>query len=308
MTLDHYISQVHLKQFLCPGEKKLLVAIRKSDLKVFTPRPRDICRVEDGSTNAYLTENRKVEDFLGEIEPAYERCLARVAAGDLDWDVRQVFGGFLAYVHAYTPTALRMFDPTIRAQIERAIKALEADGELKSYDASKPLDWHGKSLSQQIEEGQVTLEIDPKMPQAMVTTQLLKTRHTLASSDVTVLRAAGQGRFLTSDFPSVILSHYQGKFAQRFLPISPKIGLVFHTHTATDKSGGPLHRFVDIGDKKTQAINDEIIKHAGDLVISAYHYTWLHDRVKALRRFRVEVVKNTYGLITHLQERVVEAP
>ena len=224
MALDHYVSQVHLKQFLRQTDKKLLNAARKSDLSVFTPRPRDVCRVEDGSTNKYLTDNRAVEDFLKEIEPAYEPCLARVFADELDWKSRHVFSGFLAYIQTYTPAALRMFDPMTRAMLERTVRLLEESGELEPIDLPELPDWHGKTMSQLTKEGKVKLNIDLRMPQAMATTQLLKVRQSLASSDVTILKPAGSSRFLTSDFPSVILAHHQNKFAQRFLPLSPKLG------------------------------------------------------------------------------------
>jgi hypothetical protein len=64
MPFDHYVSQVHLKNFNSPALDGELFAIRKSDLKRFQPRSRDICRIEDGSTNPYLTESQAIEDFL----------------------------------------------------------------------------------------------------------------------------------------------------------------------------------------------------------------------------------------------------
>lgn len=306
MALDHYVSQVHLKQFLRQSDKKLLIAVRKSDLSVFTPRPKDVCRVEDGSTNQYLTENRAVEQLLKEVEPAYEPCLAKVAAGELDWKARQVFSGFLAYIQTYTPAALRMFDPLTRAILERTAKLLEESGELEPISVPELPDWHGKTLSQLTEEGKVKLEIDLKMPQALATTQLLKVRDSLASSDVTVFRPTGRSRFLTSDFPSVILGHFQNKFAQRFLPISPKLGLLFHTHTSIKEREEMHHRFVDLGERGTQSINDEIIRAAEGLVFSTHRYPWLLDRVKQFRKYRVETVLETTGPLIISQQRAVE--
>lgn len=61
MSLDHYVSQVHLKNFVSPVLGHSLYAIRKSDLKPFTPTAQSICRIEDGSTNSYLREERAVE-------------------------------------------------------------------------------------------------------------------------------------------------------------------------------------------------------------------------------------------------------
>jgi hypothetical protein len=54
MPFDHYISQVHLKNFNSPVLDGLIYAIRKSDLKRFRTKSQDVCRIEDGSTNAFL--------------------------------------------------------------------------------------------------------------------------------------------------------------------------------------------------------------------------------------------------------------
>jgi Protein of unknown function (DUF4238) len=306
LALDHYISQVHLKQFLRQSDSKLLIAVRKSDLTVFPPRPKDVCRVEDGSTNQYLTENRAVEEFLREIEPAYEPCLARLKNGEFDWECRQVFGGFLAYIQTYTPAALRMFDPMTRTLLTRTIKIFEKSGDLLPLDCPEIPDWHGKHMSQLTDEGKVRLNIDLKMPQAMATTQLLKIRQSLASSDVTILTPTGNGRFLTSDFPSVILTHHQNKFAQRFLPISPKFGLIFHTQTSIEERDQINHSFVKIGAQKLQGINDEIIKAAENLVFSTHNYPWLLGKIKSLRHFRVEVEVQQVGPMIFSQQRAME--
>ena len=69
MPLDHYISQVHLKKFYSPVLGDRMYAIRKSDLKSFTSRSKDVCRTNDGSRNAYFDEDRAIEEFLKTIEP-----------------------------------------------------------------------------------------------------------------------------------------------------------------------------------------------------------------------------------------------
>ena len=37
MSLDHFVSQVHLKNFYSPKLGNLMYAMRKNDLKLFTP-------------------------------------------------------------------------------------------------------------------------------------------------------------------------------------------------------------------------------------------------------------------------------
>lgn len=307
MALDHYISRVHLKQFTHKPNTGQLHAIRKSDLKQFPPLPADVCRVPDGSTNEYLTENRAVEGFLKGIEPAYEPCLTRLLDGEFDWQCREVFAGFLAYIQIYSPAAIRMFDPMIRKVLERTRNLLEESGELAPIDLPEVPSWHGKSLSQLVDEGEVVEKIDLKMPQAMATTQLLKIQKTLASCDITVMKAGSRNYFLTSDFPSVILFHLKNKFAQRFIPISPKVGLWFHTETSSEERTDLQHRVVEIGTRRVQNINDEIIKSAENLVFATHKFPWLASRVKRFRRFRSESVTDTFGSYILSQQRVVEA-
>src|ERR1035441_5241978 len=68
MPLDHYVSQVHLKQFFSLALGSRLYATKKSDLKSFQCHSKDVCRIEDGSTNAYLINDRAIEEFLRGIE------------------------------------------------------------------------------------------------------------------------------------------------------------------------------------------------------------------------------------------------
>jgi len=75
MPFDHYISQVHLKNFNSPALDGLIYAIRKSDLKRFRTKSQDVCRIEDGSTNAFLQESRAIEEFLKDVEPRYNASL-----------------------------------------------------------------------------------------------------------------------------------------------------------------------------------------------------------------------------------------
>jgi hypothetical protein len=56
MPLDHYIPQVHLKNFYSPVLGDRMYATRKSDLKSFTPSSKSVCGINDGSTDAYLKE------------------------------------------------------------------------------------------------------------------------------------------------------------------------------------------------------------------------------------------------------------
>src|SRR5215475_8201703 len=64
MPLDHYVSQVHLKNFYSPLLGELMYAFRKSDSKKFPTKAQDVCRITDHNTNPFLQQPRVIEDFL----------------------------------------------------------------------------------------------------------------------------------------------------------------------------------------------------------------------------------------------------
>src|SRR5438132_7530900 len=130
MPLDHYVSQVHLKKFYSPVLGNRMYAIRKSDSKVFTPRSEDVCRILDGSTNAYLREDRAVEEFLKTIEPNYNVALEKLMAGKVDQQCVYTIAGFVAYVTACSPAAMRLFSGPLKGIVETTAEMMEAKGEL----------------------------------------------------------------------------------------------------------------------------------------------------------------------------------
>jgi len=98
MPLDHYVSQVHLKNFYSPDLDGLMYAIRKSDLKSIRTKSQDVCRIEDGSTNAYLKEDRAIEEFLKGVEPRYNASLVKLRQNKIDQECVYCIAGFVAYV------------------------------------------------------------------------------------------------------------------------------------------------------------------------------------------------------------------
>jgi len=85
MPLDHYVSQVHLKRFYASdlGGKKMH-AIRKWDGRMFICGSEDVCRIEDGNTNAFLAEPRMIEEFAKLFEPKYNWACANLEQGKIE--------------------------------------------------------------------------------------------------------------------------------------------------------------------------------------------------------------------------------
>jgi hypothetical protein len=128
MALDHYVSQVHLKNFYSPALDGLMYAIRKSDLKRFPTKSQDVCRIEEGSTNAYLSKDRAIEEFLKDVEPRYNASLAKLRENKMDQEAIASLAGFAADVVTCSPTAMGLHSGPLKAQLEAAAAILDKQG------------------------------------------------------------------------------------------------------------------------------------------------------------------------------------
>src|ERR1700686_2130810 len=128
MPFDHYVSQVHFKNFNSPPLDGKLNAIRKSDLKRFQTRSRDICRIEDGSTNPYLAESRAIEEFLKDVEPKYNASLVKLRDNKMDQESIYCIAGFAAYIVTCSPAAMRIHSGPLKSIVEATGATLDRMG------------------------------------------------------------------------------------------------------------------------------------------------------------------------------------
>lgn len=61
-----------------------MYAVRKANGKAFAPKSESVCRIEEGSTNGYLTKDRLIEDFLKGVEPRYNASIGKLVSGEID--------------------------------------------------------------------------------------------------------------------------------------------------------------------------------------------------------------------------------
>lgn len=169
MALDHYVSQVHLKNFYSPTLAGLMYAIRKSDLKRFPTKAQDVCRIEEGSTNAYLTEERAIEEFLKDVEPRYNASVAKLRENKIDQEAIASLAGFTAYVVACSPTAMRLQSGPLKAQLETTAAILDKQGAIPKA----PEVLGEKSITELLADGTVKFTVDPKYPQAIAIASIL---------------------------------------------------------------------------------------------------------------------------------------
>jgi hypothetical protein len=228
MPLDHYVSQVHLRHFYSPALSELMFAVRKSDGKTFCCNSKSVCRIEDGSSNAYLRKDRLIEEFLQFVEPRYNRSLRKIYDNSFDQESILSIAGFVAYVMACSPAGIRILSDPLRASLESTSAILDRDGDL----AAAPNILGGKSLTKLLEDGTVSFKIDPKFPQALGITSIIGWVSVFGNSRWEILRNEDNDTpFFTSDFPVGLERSPDPRVLNRIVPLAPDIAIRMPRHS-----------------------------------------------------------------------------
>jgi uncharacterized protein DUF4238 len=201
MPLDHYIPQVYLRKFCAPVLDNRLYAIRKSNLKCFTPNPKAVCAIHDGSTNAYLRQDRAIEEFLKTIEPKYNSALEKLIEKRIDDECIYTIAGFVASVATCAPAAVRLQSGPLKNMLEIEATMLDAQGAFPSPPALLA----GKTFTELLNSGDIKIVIDKKFPQAVGIASILKLAATYGNFTWEILHNDfADSPFFTSDFPVAI--------------------------------------------------------------------------------------------------------
>ena len=293
MPLDHYVSQVHLRKFYSPAlGNRLLYAIRKSDLRAFTPDSRAVCGINAGSTNAYLRENRAIENFLETIEPNYNAALDKLSAGEIDRECVYTIAGFAAYVIACSPGGMRTQSEPLRMVVEATAARMDAKGEL----LPAPAQLGGASLTELVRDGTVEITIDPKYPQAIGIAQILELTATFGNFKWEVLRNEFDDRpFFTSDFPAAIEATSDPRVLNRIVPLAPNLALRIWPDLTLDKDQRRDPSFVNFGYHRRRPSREEvarlnrlIVRGAEETVFYRDDHPWVRPFVSKNRHYRIE--------------------
>jgi Protein of unknown function (DUF4238) len=163
MPLDHYVSQVHLKNFYSSSLGELMYVFRKSDLKQFPTKAQDVCRIADHNTNPFLQQPRAIEDFLTSVEPKYNASLEKIREDKIDRECIHCIAGFVAYVLTCSPTALRLNVEPLKAAVDAAARLADAKGVF----SRAPPSLGSKSVTELLDEGGAVFAVDPQYPQVL---------------------------------------------------------------------------------------------------------------------------------------------
>jgi hypothetical protein len=312
MPFDHFVSQVHLRRFYSPILGNRMYAIRKRDLKVFTPDAAAVCRIMDGSTNPHLREARAIEAFLRTIEPNYNAAVEKLSAGRIDSDCVYTIAGFVAYVITCSPAGKRLFSGPLRSMVETATAMMDARG---AFPPTPP-ELGGASLTDLLGSGAVDISIDPKYPQALGTASILRYIALFGNSKWEILRNdSDDSPFFTSDFPAAIEKTDEPRVLNRIVPVAPNLAVRIKPDISLDKSRADLsfanfsYRDVNLARKEIVLLNRLIVRCAEDLVFYRDNHPWIAPFVAKNRHFRIEPhtrkVKHPNGTIHVFTHRLV---
>jgi hypothetical protein len=292
MALDHYIPQVHLRQWNSPElATKKFFGVRKRDLHVFPCSSKDVCRVDEGNTNDYLADPRAIEEFLKTVEPAYNQALAVLRTGKTNAEAVYVIAGFTAYIAACSPTAIRLQKPPLESSVDLTTELMEKNGELQP----PPEVLGGKTWSELREAGAIQVTIDGKFPQAIGISSVLEFASQFGNGDWELLLNpyASVNPFMTSDFPCCLEQSPDPMIMDRVVPLAPDLAVRIHPNLQSEGEEPDLsfrsHRFRKrvLRHDDVRAINTLVARCSENLIFSRDRSDWLKGFLRKHQNFRV---------------------
>jgi hypothetical protein len=292
MPLDHYVSQVHLRNFYSPVSDRLH-AIRKSDRKRFPPRSEDVCRIEAGSTNSYLINDRAIEDFLRGVEPKYNSSVAKLRDDNIDKEAIYSLAGFAAYVSCCAPATMRIHTGPLKSTLESTAAILDRQGVF----GKAPEALGGKSMTELLADGIVKFEVDPKYPQALGISSIIQRLSIFGNSPWEILRNEDSNSpFLTSDFPVAIEARGKTGIVNRIVPLTPEFAVRIIPDVELSRAEPDLSftkfrcRQRKAGHAEILELNRLIVRCAEDMVFYRDHHDWIETFIAKNRDYRIEAV------------------
>lgn len=294
MALDHFVPQVHLRKFNSPALKGArMYAIRKASLGKFQPSSADVCRIEDGNTNAYLRDDRAIEEFLRKIEPKYTGSVERLAHGNPNHFAVHTVAGFVAYVTTCSPTAMRIQVPYLQRVLEVSAKLMDRRGDLPP----PPESLKGTTFTELVESGRVKFSVDPKYPQSIGIGNITKSVAVYGNFCWEILLNNHSDQpFFTSDHPVAIEESGDYRYLHRLVPLTPTVALrlIPDINVRPERCDLLFKHFRcrvrEINVYEAMVINQAIVRCAESLVFYRDDAPWVEPFVRANSGYRLEPV------------------
>lgn len=311
MALDHYVSQVHLRNFYSPVLENHMYAMRKSDLKFFQCNSQSVCRIEEGSTNAYLINDRAIEEFLLGVEPRYNASVNMLRENKIDKECIHAIAGFVGYVACCAPAAMRVHTGPLQSLLESEAALLDRQGLIPKA----PPSLGSKTLTELLKEKKVEFTVDPKYPQALGINSITDLVSIYGNSKWEILlNRIPECPFFTSNFPVAIetTNHWTMNW---IVPLTPDLAIriipdIRLQGTAPDLSFSKFtSRQRILRRSEVVGINRLIVQCAEDLVFYRDNLEWVSAFVAKNRHYRIEAVTNQMpsgtGFMNFSTQRIV---
>ena len=313
MPFDHYVSQVHLKNFYSPSLGNQMYAIRKRDLKAFKPNAKSICRIEEGSTNEYLRHDRAIEDFLKDIEPKYNSALLKLETEKIDTECIYTIAGFVAFVLVCSPAGMRIMSDPLKGMGETTAKMLDSQGKLPE----PPPELEETSLTGLLDNRKLSISIDPKYPQAIGISQILFLTSIFGNFRWEILHNEIKDRpFFTSDYPIAIEETEDPRILNKIVPLSPKLSIRICPDPSFEKEVDDFtfsrftYRSLTPNRKEVAKINKLVVRSAESIVLYRDNHNWVQRFVAKNSTFRIEPytkkIKINNGTLLLSTQRIAE--
>jgi Protein of unknown function (DUF4238) len=293
MALDHYVPQVHLKNFYSKSVEGKFFGVKKADLKLFQCSSKDVCRMQEFNTNPFMDEQRVIEEFLKSVEPNYNSSVWKLLSNEIDHDVIFVIAAYAAFIMCFSPAGARISSKVFETGVKAFIEIAEKQGKI-----GPPPSILGNSISDAIQHGIMKIDIDQNYPKAIGTTQIFTFVNAFANSHWEILEVRdGDGAFFTSDFPVAIEKHASSQTDSRIFPLLPNLAVRIAPHLRStedrdlmDFSGFTFSR-KKLNISEIERVNRKLVQCAEEVVFYPDNTKWLLQFVNKWRGYRVETVE-----------------
>lgn len=258
---DHYIAQTYLRSFSIKDNQGYIHAIRKSNLKILNNIPiASICYRVNWSSNPYFSEKpRVVEDYLKIFEPEWSNCLKTLSDEKFDSKIKYLLSGYIAYLRACTPTAIRLGQNKLSGVVYNTYKIIEAK------ELINPNSKHKDTINTINSHGGIKVSINPNYPKAMSIRILFDLQNKLQSFPWLIMKNETEIPFITSDNPVCLRYPQGGAFCDFYVSLTPKVAILIHPIQKLEFK--TIDSLTSIKPEGVNEFNSLVVKCAEDMII-----------------------------------------
>lgn len=293
---DHYVSQTYLTGFT-DAQGYLIPYYKSEHTVVRNPAvPKSVCYEIDGDSNKYFDDPRILDSYLPQFENYWADNIQTLRRLRIDDICKYQIAGYVAFLRACTPTAKRIGQANLKAIVEPETQ----ESAKQFFKQHPPEDEETRTIiGKFIEQKKLKVEMDRQYPHALSISSLLQSTARHFYGNWLIMVNKGSIPFITSDNPAV--AYYHGRNhsqAHMYVPVAPDIALLIKAEVDYKPIQLPNQRGISMGleqfaEPKPEYVdkfNELIIKAAETCVYSGSRETWIEEKVRELRNWRLEAV------------------